>query len=174
MGRLILVRPSMEHKEMVLDYKQEFLKHDESMDGTAGLRNCDSYSEWLDALRDNASEETVREGLVPATSLLAMTSDGKTLVGMIDIRHRLNDYLLQVGGHIGYSVRRSERRKGYATEMLALGLEVCKDLGIERILVTCDKDNIGSAKTILNNGGVLDNEVTRDGKVVQRYWFETF
>ena len=89
---------------------------------------------------------------------------------MIDIRHRLNEYLLQFGGNIGYSVRPSQRRKGYATEMLALGLEECRKLGLDRALVTCDKTNIGSAKTIQKNGGVLENEVLEGDRITQRYW----
>ena len=89
---------------------------------------------------------------------------------MIDIRHRLNEYLLQFGGNIGYSVRPSQRRKGYATEMLALALEECRKLGLDRALVTCDKTNIGSAKTIQKNGGILENEVLEGDRITQRYW----
>ena len=84
---------------------------------------------------------------------------------MIDIRHRLNDYLLNFGGHIDYSVRKSERQKGYATEMLALALIECMKLNIKRVLITCDKDNIASAKTIINNGGILEGS-----GITQRYW----
>lgn len=90
--------------------------------------------------------------------------------GSIDIRHRLNEYLLQFGGNIGYSVRPSQRRKGYATEMLALALEECRKWGLNRALVTCDKTNIGSAKTIQKNGGVLENEVLEGDRITQRYW----
>ena len=93
------------------------------------------------------------------------------IVGTINIRYKLNDYLLRIGGHIGYGIRPSERCKGYATKMLALALEKCRELGIDKALVTCDKDNLGSAKTIINNGGVLENEYTEsDGNIVQRYW----
>lgn len=89
---------------------------------------------------------------------------------MIDIRHRLNDYLFQYGGNIGYSIRKSERRKGYATEMLGLALEECKRMNMDKVLVTCNKCNDGSAKTIKKNGGRLENEVLEDGELIQRYW----
>ena len=89
---------------------------------------------------------------------------------MIDIRHRLNDHLLAVGGHIGYSVRKSCRGHGYVAEMLRLALLVCRRLGIERALVTCSDDNIASVKTILKNGGVLEDVRSSDGHRVRRYW----
>lgn len=89
---------------------------------------------------------------------------------MIQIRLALNDYLLQTGGHIGYSVYPDERGKGYATEMLALALKLCPELGLGRVLVTCDAANIASAKVIQANGGVLENEVAHDSIITQRYW----
>jgi predicted acetyltransferase len=93
---------------------------------------------------------------------------------MINIRHRLNEFLAREGGHIGYSVRPSERRKGYATRMLQMALQKCAEMGLEKVLIACDKENIGSAKVIMNNGGVLESEIT-DGslaEVVQRYWID--
>ncbi|MBR2176691.1 MAG: GNAT family N-acetyltransferase, partial [Clostridia bacterium] len=93
--------------------------------------------------------------------------------GAVNIRHYLNDYLLKEGGHIGDGIRPSERRKGYATEMVRLALIECKKLGIDRVLMVCDKDNIGSAKSILKNGGVLEDEFLNEyGDIEQRYWID--
>ena len=83
----------------------------------------------------------------------------------------MNEELEKYGGHIGLGIRPSERKKGYATIMIGLALEECKKLGINKVLMICDKDNIGSAKSIINNGGVLENEILgKDGKIEQRYW----
>ena len=88
------------------------------------------------------------------------------IVGMIDIRHELNDGLLKTGGHIGYSVRPSQRLKGYASSMLKLGLEKCREFGIDKVLVTCHENNLASMKTIEKNGGVLENSIDHH----LRYW----
>ena len=113
------------------------------------------------------------EGLVPDSTYFCLDEERNIMVGAINIRHELNDYLLNYGGHIGDGIRPGERRKGYATKMIALGLEECKKLGIHKVLITCDKTNIGSAKSIIKNGGILENEVVNpDGNVQQRYWIE--
>lgn len=170
MSKLKLVLPTIKYKDEIMNYKKEFIKDNDSMDGTSGLRDAKSFEEWHNAILDNLSEETVREGLVPATTYMAISIDDERLIGMIDIRHRLNDYLLSYGGHIGYSVRKSEREKGYATEMLKLALKECRRLGIIDVLITCDKSNIASVKTIIKNGASLENEVQEESEITQRYW----
>lgn len=108
---------------------------------------------------------------VPDSVFFLLDEKRDRLLGAVNIRHYLNDSLLQSGGHIGAGIRPTERRKGYGTEMIRLALEECKKLGIERVLMTCDKDNIGSARSIIKNGGVLENEFLNDeGKIEQRYW----
>ena len=94
------------------------------------------------------------------------------MVGAVNIRHYLSEALLKNGGHIGDGVRPSERRKGIATKMIGLALRECRRLGIENVLMVCSKDNIGSAKSIVNNGGVLENEIEVDGNIEQRYWIK--
>ena len=140
-----------------------------AMNGDNGLDEAETYEDWLIWL-DNI-EAGKHEYLLPSSTYFAMI-DGK-IVGIVDIRHKLNDFLLKAGGHIGYSVHPSERRKGYATEILRLALEKCRQRGIEKVLVTCDKDNVGSQKTILYNCGVLENELQDEsGNATLRYWIE--
>lgn len=170
MNNLQLIFPNQEHKLMILDYKNEFILNNDSMDGSSGLRDYNDYNEWLDKLNNQLKEETTPKNLVPSTTLLAIRKSDNKMVGIIDIRHKLNNYLFNFGGHIGYSIRKSERRKGYAKEMLNLALAECKKLSIDKILITCDSKNIGSYKTILGNNGVLENEIPENDRITQRYW----
>jgi predicted acetyltransferase len=169
-NRLKLVFPTIDHKESALTYRQEhFDKGEMIIHGDGGLDEAENYEQWLKKI--NADLEKDSGGFVPATTYFAFAGD--KLVGTIQIRHKLNDYLLKYGGHIGYGIVPSERRKGYATEMLRLALKKCKTLGIEKVLVTCDKNNVASAGTILKNGGFLENEVADDKcRIMQRYWIK--
>ncbi len=148
---------------------------EETVNGGAGIEGFETYAEWLMENRRNRCEETIRDGFVPASTFLAF-NEAEELVGMIDLRHRLNKWLLRFGGNIGYSVRPSERRKGYASEMLRLALDEAKKLGIERVLITCDRENEASRGVIIKNGGVLENEVEGpdEGQLTQRYWITNF
>lgn len=164
-----LVEPTCEYENQVMSLRDNFLANGDSMDGTAGLRNYESYTEWIQDIELNSKEETVEEGLVPASTYLAVRKDDGKVVGIVDIRHRLNEYLSRFGGYIGYCVLKEERRKGYAKAIVALALEKCKELMIDDVLICCYKDNVASAKTIIANDGVLENEVIEDGELVQRY-----
>ena len=127
-----------------------------------------SFGAFCDDIRAQALEETPRPaGFVPATELWWV--DGDEFLGRIAIRHRLTANLLEVGGHIGFDVRPSARRRGHATEMLRQTLLIARDLGIEHALITCDIDNVASKTVIERNGGVFEDE--REGKL--RYWVST-
>lgn len=121
MKQLKLVLPTSADEQEVWGYRKEFLEQGSSLDGSGGLAEAENFAQWYSKTLANRSEQTVCPGLVPATTFLAVDADGK-LIGMIDIRHRLNEGLLRFGGNIGYSVRPCCRRQGYATQMLALAL----------------------------------------------------
>jgi predicted acetyltransferase len=147
---------------------------DDSMIGNEIRGFGDSWSEpgefarYVEWLRAKACEDTPRpEGYVPSTTLWWV--DGDEYLGRIAVRHRLTPQLLEWGGHIGYDVRPSARRRGHATAMLRAALPVARDLGIESALVTCDVDNIASRRVIEHNGGVLDDQ--RGDKL--RFWVPT-
>lgn len=112
-----------------------------------------------------------KDGLVPDSVFFLLDIDKNILLGAVNIRHYLNDYLLKYGGHIGDGIRPSKRRKGYGTEMIRLALIECKKMGISKVLITCDKSNIASSKSIINNGGILENELPDEyGNIIQRFW----
>lgn len=118
---------------------------------------------------DNLELKEEKDGRVPNSVFFCLDEDRNRLVGAVDIRH----YLRDDGSHIGDGIRPSERRKGYATAMIALALAQCRKMGIYRVLMTCSPDNIGSAKSIMRNGGVLEREyVNLDGETEQRYWID--
>ena len=127
----------------------------------------------FDYYLDNLDSKEEKEGLVPDSTFFALDSNRNIFVGAINIRHYLNDRSLASGGHIGVGIRPSERRKGFATEMIRLGLLECKKLNINKVLMVCDKDNIGSRKSIVYNGGILEDEIVEDsGHIIQRYWID--
>jgi predicted acetyltransferase len=132
-----------------------------------------SFARYLDVLKQQARGEQLPPGYVPSTFLFAF--DGASIVGRVSIRHALNDFLLRLGGHIGYVVVPKFRRRGYATAILRQALQMAsRDLGLSRVLLTCDDDNVGSIRTIEKNGGVLENVVTGPDLLTpkRRYWID--
>jgi predicted acetyltransferase len=134
----------------------------------ASWRTAEGFERYLRDLREQAAPDVRRPGdLVPCTTLWWV--DGAEYLGRIAIRHRLTPYLLDLGGHIGYDVRPSARRRGHATAMLRAALPVARELGIERALITCDADNVASRRVIEKNGGGFED---RRG-IKLRFWVPT-
>lgn len=167
-----LIRPDMSHKDSVMSYKKEMLDNHDSFDGCAGLEDCDTYEMWLDF--DNRLKAKYGDGYVKSDTYIAIDENDE-VIGIIDYRKELSPFLLKYGGNIGYSIRPSKRRCGYAKEMLKELLSILKHNNIPKVLLTCDKENEASRKTIIANGGILENEIIDDiglsvSGIIQRYW----
>ena len=172
MEKIILIKPNLSYADEIIKYKEESLKESPIINGSAGLDRLSSIEDWLEELNKRSCEDTVPEGLVPSSTYLGIREKDNYIVGMIDIRHYLNEYLTQVGGNIGYSVRKTERNKGYAKQMLKLALEKCKELKIKKVLITCDEDNIASEKVILSANAKFEDIRNVDGENKKRFWID--
>ena len=172
MDKIILVKPNLSYADEIIKYKEESLAESPIINGSAGLDRFSSIEVWLEELKKRSCEDTVPKGLVPSSTYLAVREKDNYIVGMIDIRHYLNEYLTQVGGNIGYGVRKTERNKGYAKQMLKLALEKCKELKIKKVLITCDEDNIASEKVILSANAKLEDIRNIDGENKKRFWID--
>ncbi len=172
MEEFILTRPTSEYASQIVEYRQEFLDAGDSMDGCGPLRRFENPEEYIQVCRDYEDPEKVPSHLVPATQFFFIRKSDNRLVGMIQVRQRFNDFLEKYAGHIGYSVRPSERRKGYAKMMLKMTLPFCRAIGIDNVLIACIDGNIGSEKTILANGGVYESTVhePKSGRDLKRFW----
>lgn len=168
--KLKLVKLAPEYRAQLEDMLGEWYASGEKIIPYA-IRRLD-YRDFDRYLRELEVKAGKAEGLVPDSTFFCLDEERNIFVGAVNIRHHLNESLLLNGGHIGDGVRPSERRKGIATGMIALALDECRKLGIEEVLMVCDKENIGSAKSIIRNGGVLENEVEVDGTIEQRYWIQ--
>lgn len=166
---LKLIKASWEYKKQICDMLDEWYASGEDIVPYV-ITKADYYD--FDNYLENLEIKNAEGGLVPDSTFFCLDTDRNIVVGAVNIRHYLNERLLRDGGHIGDGVRPSERRKGIATRMIALALAECKKLGIEKVLMVCSKANTASAKSIINNGGVLENEIISDGETEQRYWID--
>jgi predicted acetyltransferase len=168
---LFLAEPSVIYRDSFIQSVQEFQAEGRQQHYDLNSLTAD-FSSFVQGLHDAKDRSKLKAGRVPSSDFWLI--DDNEFIGRLSIRHELNEFLLKMGGHIGYEIRPSKRKRGYGTEILRLGLEKAKELGLRRVLVTCDEDNIGSKKIIEHNGGKFENAIEFEGDPVRklRYWID--
>ena len=176
MEKFYLEIPSLERKNDVLEFMQEFIDYRSDINGSGGLARLSKgmpYEEWLVDVINRMDDDYAKSiDRVPASTYFTIRESDNKIVGMVNLRHYLDNSLKNIGGHIGYSIRPTERGKGYAKIQLYLALLECKKLGIEEAMVDCIKSNVKSEKTIIALGGVFDKQFYDQlGKRMLRNYF---
>lgn len=170
--KIRLVRPSLEMKETALDYRKEHFDNKERIiNGSERFDQIITYEDWLEIVTDNMHEASVHGDWV-VTDTFFVLNECERIVGMIVFRHTLNAFLKDFG-HCGYSVRPSERGKGYATEMLHQIIVRAKELGLDKLQLSVERENICSVRTIVKNGGIYERSFEHDGKIADIYIIKT-
>ena len=172
-----LVIPEQKYADDIWAFRQEIFDFDSDNEdkfaGCMSLDSCGSAEEWIKICKLRSSSLTCEQvgTPVPSNMYLAVRISDNRIVGIIDLRHHIDHPILGTwGGHCGYSVRPSERGRGYAKEMLRLNIENARKMGIKRLLVTCSDKNIASEKTIIANGGIYENSIPVGDCIMKRYW----
>ncbi len=168
---LFLAEPSVTYRDSFIQSVQEFQTEGRQLH--YDLKSIASdFAAFVQKLHDKKDRSKLKPGIVPGSDFWLI--DTNEFIGGLSLRYELNENLLKMGGHIGYEIRPSKRRQGYGTQILRLGLEKAKQIGLHRVLVTCDEDNIGSKKIIEHNGGIFENAIEIEGDPVMklRYWIE--
>ncbi|HFK1498218.1 GNAT family N-acetyltransferase [Bacillus sp. BSL6] len=167
-----LLTPTTDLQDEYLDFYNEWKDSGETMIPWVITKDPSNFPAMVQELLDAHNGINLPDSWVPDSTYWLVT-DHNRIVGAVNIRHSLTEHLFNAGGHIGYGIRPSERRKGYATKLLALSLEKAKQLNITKALIVCDEVNTASEKTILHNGGLRDEDfIEEDGNVVRRFWIE--
>lgn len=182
---IALIQPCDDYEAEILKFKKEYLesehKHPEcrehiALEGCGGLERYDSFHEWLEHLSSYADRATFEPGcsMVEGSQWMLVDEDRHRVLGMVNLRHYLNEKLERTSGHAGYSIRPSERQKGYGKLQLKMALDILRQKGVKRALLTCDFDNAASYRTIESCGGVLEGIVYVEEFQcdTRRYWID--
>ncbi len=166
---LLLVDDYLEYKMQIIEMMEEWNKIEKIIPYSIRRVDYHDFNAFVQGFQDENQGTII--GMMKGYTYFLYDTDSDIILGAINIRPVLNDYLLMHGGHIGYGIRPSKRHMGYATKALALGIKKCVEMSIDKVLVVCDKENLASAKVIIKNGGILENEVLdEEGQIEQRYW----
>jgi len=166
-----LIKPNIKYKKSFLEAQKEFKREDRQEDKLKKLD--DNFQAYIKLLKNQEKGKDLPDGYVPAS--VYWLAEGNKFIGKVSIRHKLIEPLRKWGGHIGYVIRPSERKKGYGTKILSLALKKAKHLGFKKVLITCNEDNIGSKRIIEKNDGIFESKIKVDsgkdsGKIKLRYW----
>ena len=159
MDQLMLLKPGKDYAEGIFRYRGAFIAAGDPMDGTGSLYRMPDPETWLEQVADLSRPETTPENWVTTSQYICVRPYDNRLVGMILLRHSLNEYLEQFGGHIEFSVLPEERGKGYATWMLKNVLRYAKDCSINRVILAAEPRNAAGKRVIEKNGGIFMDQV---------------
>lgn len=170
-----LINPNLELEDAFYDFCKSFEADDATkIHGAGGMAQFEGFREGVACCHDQAQGKNLPEGWVPSNTWWLVDND-QVILGTVSFRHELNPFLEAEGGHVGYSIRPTERGKGYATRILARVIEIAAEMGVRRLCVVCEKSNRASERVIQKNGGVLDAELVSSitGNPIKRYWIDT-
>ncbi len=171
MYHLFLSKPSGVYQTQYIDMVQVWAQTGENFVPWVLKLDYHPFDKLLTNLENLRKGVSLPAGQVSCSTFWLIRSDGK-VVGAVNIRHKLNTYLMEYGGHIGYGICPIYRQKGYGKRILQLALTEARQLGINRVRITCNDDNIASEKIILHNGGVFDSKGVEEGIIIKRFWIE--
>ncbi len=171
-----LINPNNDYLDEITAFRNEALSdtHKYRFSGLCGLEKFDCPKDWIVYLKSLENEQTCPKGAVISDEYIFVREDDNKIVGMVNLRCKLNDFLRTIGGQIGYCIRPSERGKGYGKKMLSMCLDICRKIGMKKVLLTCDSTNEISKKTIISNGGAYEGSTfqAEENKTVERYWIK--
>lgn len=172
MPKISLIAPTLAHQSQILSLAKAFEDNGLVLHGMS-LSLFDSYEDWLNFSRAPAGTPAPNHTFVKVADDTFFGVDELGFVlGVINVRYQLNEFLKVQGGHIGYSTHPNHWGQGIASQMLKLALTHCQQNGLNQVLITCDDSNLASAKVIENHGGILENKLNTNGKTIRRYWID--
>lgn len=167
---MFLAKPSKALEGGIWAYRQEYFDHGEThINGSCGLAHCDDFDQWLEHAL-SIEKDRLSIDHIHASTFFSICERDQKIIGSIQLRHALTDGLRQHGGHIGYGIRPTERQKGYGKQQLLLVLDVARQMNLQKVMISCDKDNIASAQTAMRCGGILTEENVYEGRKQLIYW----